>query len=651
MNFSRTKRMGLAKASEIFESAFLKAFEPPPIVTVSEWADANRMLPQKTSSEPGRWRTERTPYLKEIMDELSHMSKTKEVVFQKGAQVGGTEAGNNWLGYIVDYMPSTAMVVWPALPDVKKNSKLRIDPLFEHTPKLADKVAHGKNKDKKNTALFKDFDGGALILTGANSASGLRSVPAKFLMLDEIDGYPDDVEGEGDPISLVEARTRTFSRRKVFKISTPTIKGKSKIEKAFLKSDQRYFHVPCPHCEKKQKLNFKSLEYDTIPGSSGDIVNYAAYFCEHCGEEIKESNKTWMLSNGEWVKENPISVIAGFHLSGLYSPLGWFSWKEVAQLWVDAQGNFELLMAFHNTVLGEAYEDHGEKPEHDKLYQRREQYDIGTVPSGVIFLTCAVDVQKDRLEAEVIGWGRHRERWSIDHKVLPGDVQDQETWDDLERYIGTTFSHANGYEVPIKMVGIDSGYETSRVYSFCRKFSPKRVIPLKGEMALTQLVGIPKAIDVKENGKSIRRGLRLWKVGTNLLKSELYGDLKKSEPDDIFDGYPPGFIHFPQYEMEYFLQLTAEERSVKKDSKGYTKIIWEKKRERNEILDLHVYNRALASIIGIDRMNEEQYLKLESNIGVVSKLEKKDNEQRTTKTRKRDRTKKGSSWLQKQHLP
>lgn len=635
--------MAIADAGKIFSEAFFEAINPPPIITVSQWADQNRMLPSKTSSEPGKWKTERTPYLKEIMDELSHMSKTKEVVFMKGAQVGGTEAMNNWIGYIIDYMPSTLMVVWPALPDVKKNSKLRIDPLIENTPCLHGKISFGKNKDKSNTAMFKDFDGGALILSGANSASSLRSVPAKFLGLDEIDGYPDDVEGEGDPIDLVEARSRTFPKRKSFKISTPTVKGRSKIEREFKKSDQRFFHVPCPHCGERQKLEFKNLEYDTIDSDGGKVVTYAAMFCIHCGEEIQEHNKTFMLLGGEWIKENPESPIAGFHLSSLYSPLGWLSWKEVAQKWVEAQGNFEKMMTFHNTILGETYEDTGDKPEHDALYDRRELYDIGTVPRGALFLTCAVDVQKDRLEAEVIGWGRYKERWSIDHKVIPGDVQDQETWDHLEDYFSSTFPHVDGYQVGIKMVGIDSGYETQRVYNFCRKFNPRHVVPLKGEMNQQQIVSTPKAVDVKDNGKVNRRGLKLWKVGTNMIKAEVYGDLKKMPPEDILEGYSPGFIHFPQYDMEYFLQLTAEERTIERDKKGFSKIIWKKKRERNEILDLHVYNRALASILGIDRMNEDHYKKLEMNIGVATILKKRDTEVKARS--KRDRKKRDSSWL------
>lgn len=637
--------MSVASAREVFLDAFMLGIKPAPIMTVSQWADKYRMLPQKTSAEPGQWRTSRTPYLKEIMDELSHMSKTKDVVVQKAAQVGFTEMGNNFLGYIVDYMPGTAMVVWPALPDVKKNSKLRIDPLFENTPRLKDKINTGNAKDKNNTALFKGFDGGALVLTGANSASGLRSVPARFLFLDEVDGYPDDVEGEGDPISLVEARARTFSRRKILKGSTPTIKGKSKIEREFKKSDQRYYHVPCPHCGETQKLIFENLNYETKPGDECEIVTSCSYYCEHCGEEIQEYEKTKMLKNGEWIPENPESEIAGFHINALYSPVGWYSWVEIAQDWVEAQGNPDKLVYFTNTVKGETYEEHGDKPEEEKLYQRRELYDIGTVPNGVLFLTCAVDVQGDRLEAEVIGWGRWKERWCVDRKIIPGSPQDDQTWEDLEDYIGTTFTHYSGHEMPIRMVGIDSGYETNRVYTFCRKFDARRVIPLKGDANLTQIVGSPKALDVKINGKLNKRGVKLWKVGVNIIKSEVYGDLKKDPPLDITESYPAGFIHFPQYEMEYFLQLTAEERKVEKDTKGYNKLVWVKKRERNESLDLHVYNRALASIVGIDRMKEDQFNKLELNLGVVTKLKKKDTGSSNVSNRRNKKEKRKSSWL------
>ena len=629
----------LAKGDHIFKGAFLEGFKPKERLTVSQWADKYRILPSKTASEPGKWRTDRTPYLREIMDELSHMSTTKKVVFMKGAQIGATESLNNWIGYTIHYDPCTMMVVWPSLPDVKKNSKLRIDPLIEGCPALKEKISTGKSKDQKNTTLFKDFEGGALILSGANSASGLRSVPAKFLGLDETDGYPDDVEGEGDPISLVMARSRTFSKRKAYLISTPTYKGRSKIEKAFQSSDQRYFYLPCPHCEKKQVLNFKNLQYNTKETLDGAIVTDCSYFCEHCGEEIQEHHKTKMLLAGEWIAHSE-SETAGFHLSALYSPLGWYSWKEICQDWVEALTDHSKMVAFVNTVLGETFEDSGERPQDQKLYSQREVYTIGTVPKGVMFLTCAVDVQADRLEAEVIGWGRKKIRWSIEHRIIPGRPTDEETWNELDAYITQLFPHVNGFDMSIKMTAIDSGYSTQEVYNFVRQYSPRRVIAIKGKDSLEKMVKRPSRVDVKDNGKEVRRGLQLWRVGTNLIKSELYGLLQKDPPKDLLEDYPDGYCHFPQYDEEYFKQLTAEKRIITKNKKGFNVVEWVKTRDRNEILDLHVYNRAAASILGLDRLNESGWKKLENEIMIAKKVIKSEN-RKDLKISKKKRKKSG----------
>lgn len=630
----------LANGDHVFKAAFMEGFLPKERLTVSEWADKYRILPSKTASEPGQWRTDRTPYLREVMDQLSHMSKTKKVVFMKGAQIGATESLNNWIGYIIHYDPGTTMVVWPSLPDVKKNSKLRIDPLIEGCPALKEKMSTGKAKDQKNTTLFKDFDGGALILSGANSASGLRSVPAKNLGLDEIDGYPDDVEGEGDPIALTEARSRTFSKRKAYLISTPTYKGRSKIEKEFQSSDQRYFYLPCPHCNEKQILEFKNLQYNTKETADGALVTDCAYFCKHCGEEIQEHHKTKMLLKGEWIAHSESDTV-GFHLSALYSPLGWFSWKEICQDYVKALDDHEKMVTFVNTVLGETFEDSGEMPKHEKLYSQREGYEIGIVPRGALFLTCAVDVQADRLEAEVIGWGRKKQRWSIQHVVIPGRPTDLETWDELDKFITQLFPHQDGFEMAIRMTAVDSGFSTQEVYNFVRQYSPRRVIAIKGQDNLDKMVSRPSRVDVKVNGKEIRRGLALWKIGVNIIKSELYGLLQKDPPMEIIDDYPDGFCHFPQYDEEYFKQLTAEKRIISKNKKGFTVVEWVKHRDRNEILDLHVYNRAAAYVIGIDRINESGWLKLESEIMIAKKVIKSENRKDLKINKKKDKKKSG----------
>lgn len=646
-----------ANAIQVVKEAFENGIRPKEDINVWQWADRFRILSVKTSSEPGKFRTDRVPYMREIMCELSHQSPTQIVVFKKAAQVGATEAGNNWIGYTIDQDPCTMMVVWPSLGDVKKNSKLRVDPLIEKTPCLAAKVGNGKAKDKGNTALFKDFDDGALILTGANAPGGLRSVPAKKSFMDEIDGYPDDAGGEGDPIALVAARSRTFSKRKSFRVSTPTYAGKSKIHKQFMMSDQRFYYVPCPHCNERQILGhenhedpfstFDHLHYETQTTDAGEeVVTDAWISCKKCGEIIEEHHKPKMLRDGEWIKHNPQSNVAGFHLHGLYSPLGWYSWKQICQDYVDAKrsGDPEDMKTFVNTGLGECYEDKGERPAEDKLFSRREAYDIGMVPRGVVFLTCAVDVQKDRLEAEVHGWGRGREKWVIERKFIMGDPEDDETWENLEEYITGTFPHVDGYEIPIRTCAIDSGHQAQKVYNFCRKFDPKRVFPIKGRQEMTVMVGTPKGVDVKVSGKTIKNGVKLWTIGTNLIKSEIYGDLKKDEPQDLLEGFPPGFTHFPMLDKEYFLQLVAEERVISKNKKGYPVVEWRKKRDRNETLDLHVYNRAAAHIFGIDRFKEAHWKKLESNIMVVKNLKRPENKTVKKETRPKAKKKKSSFW-------
>lgn len=640
----------LADAYQVFERALLNALRPKERLSVWEWADKYRILSAKDSAEPGPYRSDRTPFLREIMWEISNQSLVKKVIFKKGAQVGATAAGLNWIGYIVDHDPGMTMIVWPTLPDAKKNSKIRLDPMFQATPRIRTKLSTGNNRDAKATVLLKDFENGALIISGANSSSSLSSIPAKNVFGDEIDRWPDDVEGEGDPVKLVEARQRTYSRRKAYYVSTPTFKRSSKIHKEFMLSDQRWYYVPCPHCKEKQILGhedwerpltvFDHLHYETEADAvGGEIVTKAVVFCKKCGEEILEHNKPWMFAeeNGaEWIKHNPKSEVAGFMLSSMYSPLGWMSWKEICQDYVNAKNSKdpEKMISFVNTVLGEVFEDVGERPIEKNLFARREQYPIGTVQRGAVFLTCAVDVQEDRLEAEVHAWGRERRRWSIERKIIVGSVTDDETWNELEEYLATTFEHVDGFSMPITKAVIDSGYETQRVYNFCRRFDAKRVLPIKGDEAMTQMYALPKGLDVSEKGKTKRRGIKLWRVGINMIKGELYGDLQKTAPDDITQPYPKGFIHFPDYDLEYFSQLVAEERRLKKNKKGHTVIEWHKVRDRNETLDLYVYNRAAAAMIGIDRWKEEEWKKAENNIMVVKNLKRPENETNNAKNKR-----------------
>jgi phage terminase large subunit GpA-like protein len=613
-------------------SAFAVGIRPKERLTVSTWADKNRVLTSKTSAEPGPWRTSRTPYLREIMDELSDHSSAQKVIMMGGAQVGKTETGNNWIGYTIDDDPSVMMVVWPSLPDVLTNSKLRITPLIENTPCLKDKIMDHKGREEGSSARFRNFDGGALILAGANSASGLKSIPAKKVFLDEVDSYPDDVEGEGDPVALVFARQRTFSKRKAFLSSTPTDKGKSKIEKEFRASDQRYYYVPCPHCKELQTLNWEQISYETDEDQNGEpVVTSCSYFCKHCGEEIPEHFKTWMLSeeNGaKWIKHNPKSQVPGFHISALYSPLGWYSWRDAAQDYVNAGEDQEKLKVWTNTVLGMTYEMQGEAPDFEKIKSRCELYSIGSVPRGVVFLTASIDVQKDRFEVLIQGWGRRRERWLVEHKVIPADTDNDKDWDLLEDYLATEFKHVDGQVFGIYKAGIDSGYQAQKVYNFCKRYDASKVLPLKGRDDIKTMIGTTSAVDLQneKTGKRLKKGVRLWHIGVNIIKDELFADLNLSAPDDIIDGYPAGFLHYPQLDEEFFRQLTAEKRIISRSSDGKHKSTYIKTYERNEVLDLHVYARAIASVVGIDRLNESGWQRLESQKAIALKVKKKENE-------------------------
>jgi len=403
------------------ERAWHEGLTPDPLLSVSAWADQHRMLSSKASAEPGRWRTARTPYLREIMDCLSPASPIERVVLMKGAQVGGTECGSCWIGYVIHRAPGPMMAVWPTVEMAKRNSKQRIDPLIEESPVLAALIAPARSRDAGNTILAKEFRGGVLVMTGANSAVGLRSMPVRYLFLDEVDGYPLDVEGEGDAISLAEARTRTFTRRKIFIVSTPTIAGASSIEREYEASDQRRYFVPCTHCAHAQWLRFEQLRWDR--GRPETV----AYMCESCDMPIVEHHKTWMLEQGQWRATAPGNGrTAGFHLSSLYSPVGWRSWREIAAAWESAidktTGSASAIKTFKNTELGETWVEEGEAPDWQQLLERREDYRIGHVPRGSLLLVGGADVQKDRIEVSVWAFGRSKEAWLVEHRVLMGDT-------------------------------------------------------------------------------------------------------------------------------------------------------------------------------------------------------------------------------------
>ena len=612
--------VGFEGAKELLH-AWSRGIRPDPDLTVSEWADKHRWLSARASAEPGRYRTARTPYMREIMDALSPASPVQRVVFMKAAQVGATEAGNCFIGFVMHHAPGPMLAVQPTVELAKRNSRQRIDPLIEESPELRERIKPARSRDAGNTMLSKEFAGGILIMTGANSAVGLRSTPARYLFLDEVDAYPASADEEGDPVSLAEARSLTFAhRRKALLVSTPTIRGLSRIEREFEASDQRRYYVPCPHCGHDQWLRFERLRWDK------DQPETAEYHCEGCEAPIAEHHKTDMLAAGEWrataQSSDPHTV--GYHLSALYSPIGWLSWARIARAWDAAQGNDEAMRAFRNTILGETWFETGEAPDWQRLAERREAWKPGTVPVGALFLTAGADVQKDRIEVDVWGWGRGLESWLVDHIVIEGGPGDEACWQKLTDLLGQTWPHASGQPLTIARLAIDTGYETSAVYGWARQVGFAQVAPVKGLEGFNRASPVtgPTYVDATIGGKRLRRGARLWSVATSTFKAETYRFLRQDRPtpEEIAAGasFPAGTVHMPNWvDAEWLKQLTAEQLVTVKTKRGFAKLEWQKLRERNEALDCRVYARAAAWIAGIDRWSEAPWAALADELGVI----------------------------------
>jgi len=559
-------------------------FRPDPDLTIREWSNSYRYLPAAGAAEPGRWRTDRTPYLAEIMNELSPISGRHRIVFMKGAQLGGTECGNNLIGYHIHQAPVPILMVQPSLSDAKKVSRQRIAPMIESTPVLRERVADPKARDSGNTVLMKEFPGGLLLMTGANSDKGLRSTPAAILFADEIDAYPLDVAGQGDPVALAEKRCSTFPNRKSFLVSTPTIKDVSRIEREYLKSDQRSFYVPCPFCLHMQTLKWSGIVYDHDEDGNY-IADTTRYECESCGKRIDEmANKTDMLNKGEWRPANPDSHIAGFHLNGLYSPVGWKSWRDLNVEWHEAQQDRSLLKTFVNTVLGEVYEDDRTKFDENELMIRREDYE-GVVPMGAGVLTCGIDMQMDRLELELVAWGKGQESWSMRWTQFWGNPAEPDLWQQLDDFLLTKFEHASGAMLPIACACIDSGgLNTQDVYRYCKGKSKRRIFAIKGSSHPGRaLTSKPTRTNTGKVPLSI--------IGTDTAKDAIYARLKI-----LVAG--PGFCHFPnEHTKEYFEQLTAEFIETTY-VKGHMKRRYVKaKHKANEVLDCRVYAYAALDLL------------------------------------------------------
>jgi len=557
----------------------LKQFTPPPALSLSEWADRFAYLSRESSAQPGKFQTSTAEYQRGIMDAITDPA-IETVVLMMAAQSGKTQIQLNAIGYFSHHDPSPIMNILASLEEAEKFSKNRIAKMIRDTPVLKRIFKDPRARDSGNTLLNKEFLGGVLTLAGANSPAGLASKPIRILIPDEVDRYPASAGTEGDPVNLARKRTTTFWNRKIIMASTPGIKLLSRIEQAFDQSDKRFFTVPCPQCGDFQKLEWSGLRW--AKDASGPKPHECFYVCRN-GCEILEGAKYDMLRGGIW-KATSKSVdgkTAGFQLNALYSP--WLTWPELIVEWLEAQGphNSELLKTFINTRLAETWELKGEGAEQTELEKRANEGYAELIPEGAMVLTVGADVQGDRIETTLIGWGLNDESWGIEHRVFRGDPAKSQVWEELDKYLLQTWQHESGVQMRVVSAMVDSGgHHTKQVYAFTRKRELRKVHACKGRGGL----GIPLVGRPSRAGKE--KAL-LFSIGVDTAKELIYSRLRNTEPG-------PGYCHYPKrdcFDSEYFKQLTSE-RMVTRIENNQTKIYWVKKYERNEALDCRVYATA-----------------------------------------------------------
>lgn len=569
--------------------AFLAGLRPDPLQTVDEWADAHVQLPSYVA-ESGQWRTARTPFLKEIMACLSPSHPCRKVVFVKPVQIGGTQAAVNWVGYTIDRSPAAMLFYEPTLDSAKRLSKEKLDPMIEATPILRGKVKEARSRDSGNTTFRKEFLGGFLNLLGTNSSVAARSTSAPRIILDEVDEYEPDVGDQGHPADLIEKRAASFPRYKIYELSTPGIDGLSRISQDYAGGSRGHYHVPCPFCGHLQALEWDRLIF-TFDGDKRP--DEAAYQCARCAALIPERFKTWMMdtARARWVHDDPANwEVRSFHINLLYQPYGWaYPWSRLAKEWIAATekmaaGDHRALKTFRNTILAQTWKEKLDRVNQADLYQRREVYDA-PCPRGVVAVTAAVDVQDDRLEAEICGWGAGEESWSLEYRIFSGSPSLPQVWSDLTDWLQQSRDHADGVTLHVEAVGIDTGgHHTKEAYRFVEKYRGI-AYALKGSNQL----GAPPV--PKRRPRTHRRfRLELYHVGTVALKDTIFPRMKIVAPG-------PGCMHFPRrpdYDEEYFKGLGSEVKKPKYIRSGHViaGYYYEKEYARNEPLDLKVYNLA-----------------------------------------------------------
>ncbi len=596
--------------------ATYELFRPPRRRTVSQWADENRILVSDSSSEAGRWRTDRAPYQREIMDAFTD-PKIYEIDVMASAQVGKSEIQLNMIGEAVDEDPGPMMYVQPTKEMAEDYSKRRIAPMISACPTLREKFYAAKGKDSNNTISMKLFPGGSLAIIGANSPTDLASKPIRYLLCDEIDRFPDSAGTEGEPIALAERRTETFRHnRKIVKCSTPTIKGKSKIEKAFMKGTQEEWRTECPQCKSFSFIRFDDIRFDREEfrdedGKKDWIVTNARWRCPVCQREIPEAEAKRLPA--KWFARNPKALANGirsFRLSAFMSP--WSDWRDIALSFLHAKDDPQLLQVFHNTMLGESWELRESNSEPQQLYGRREHYNA-QVPTGVLVMTMGVDTQDNRLEYEIVGWDRDEQSWGIQRGIIPGRPDAPGVWEEIDNLLEQEWEMANGMTLRISATFVDSGgHFTSDVYRQCARREMRRVFAIKGEP------GDGKAyVRLMKKEKDAPKGTRFMIAVDSGKEAILYG-AGVEEPGARFMHFPVGDDR--GYDLEFFRGLLSEKQMLVR-RRGQNVITWEKVHERNEPLDCRNYARAAYKFFHWDFTKVEKILRGEDTEPTVTRNE------------------------------
>ncbi len=549
-----------------------KTVEPPKKLTVSEWADEYRQLSKEASAEPGKWVTDRAPYQREIMDSISD-PLVDTVVVMTSAQIGKTELLLNIIGYYVHYDPSPILLLQPTLEMAEAFSKDRLAPMIRDTSVLSERVGDAKAKNSGNTLLHKTFPGGHITMAGANSPSSLASRPIRAVLADEVDRYPVSAGTEGDPLMLATKRTTTFWNKKKVYVSTPTIKGASRIEMEYEDSTMEEWNVYCPSCGELQPYEWGRINFDTVTMT-----------CKYCGCIHKEHE--WKAKKGKWIAKFHERKKRGFHLNEMASP--WKRWSEIIEDFKQAKRSTETLKVWINTALGESWEERGDGQDEEVLFDRREEYGC-QVPEGVLVLTAGIDTQDDRFEIEVVGWGEDEESWGIQYKVIYGDLHKAEVWNELDEYLKSEFEYEDGRKIRISCACQDSGgHFTQEVYKFTKPREVRRVFSIKGKGGES----VPFISTVSRNN---REKAALFTIGVDAGKENIISNLK-------IDSEGPGYCHFPSeyekgYGIDYFKGITSESLVVRMVN-GVGKAQWVKKSGvRNEPLDVRNYATAALRIL------------------------------------------------------